>query len=141
MNQFGKISFKRGGRCGDTPSSLEVVMTEKEKLVSEIIRKITLDYDGQEVEPSPNEAGQIADFILARDKKKRGEEITLDSLKSNPMYDHINIDQEFQKARQWILLKGSGRKLTPRFFVAWLNRIEKPLQETKKCNQIQMEAF
>jgi hypothetical protein len=112
-------------------------MTEKDKLIEEIRKSGFCVGDDYGLKM----ATDIADFILARDKKKRGEEITLDSLKANPMYDHINIDQEFQKARQWILLKGSGRKLTPRFFVAWLNRIEKPLQETKKCNQTQMEAF
>jgi hypothetical protein len=108
-------------------------MTEKQKLIEDVH-----DIIGNHANILLAE--QIADFILARDKKKRGEEITLDSLKQNPMYDHINIDNEFLKAKQWISQKG-GRKLTPRFFVNWLNRIEKPLEAVKKCNQIQMEAF
>jgi hypothetical protein len=102
--------------------------TEKEKIIQDMIEIVGL-----------RGAVLVADYIIARDKKRAGEEITLDSLKQNPMYDHINIDNEFLKAKQWISQKG-GRKLTPRFFVNWLNRIEKPL-EVKKCNQIQMEAF
>jgi hypothetical protein len=105
-------------------------MTSREKLIEEIKASLLSC-------PSPDD---IANFIIARDKKKRGEEITLESIKANPMYSHINIDSEFARARQWILLKGSGRKLTPRFFINWLNRIEKPL-EAVKCNQTQMEAF
>jgi hypothetical protein len=114
-------------------------MTEKERLVKEL--EAVYDSFSNGMDCCLME--MIADFILARDKKKRGEEITLDSLKANPLYDHINIDNEFLKAKQWIAQKG-GRKLTPRFFVNWLNRIEKPLESTgggRKCNQIQMEAF
>ena len=115
-------------------------MTEKEKILGELRG---LAFQVRLINGDCLNMGAIADYILARDKKKRGEEITLDSLKSNPMYDHINIDNEFLKAKQWISQKG-GRKLTPRFFVNWLNRIEKPLEQngvTKKCNQTQMEAF
>jgi hypothetical protein len=119
-------------------------MTEKEKLLKELQDSDYMFYNPPEhyEEGASANYEEIADFILARDKKKRGEEITLDSLKQNPMYDHINIDNEFLKAKQWISQKG-GRKLTPRFFVNWLNRIEKPLEQNgvKKCNQIQMEAF
>ena len=130
MNRFGIISVKRGGRCGDTPSSLEVVMTEKDKILKEL--------DNLYCDAFPPSMEEVAEYIIARDKKKRGEEITLDSLKANPMYDHINVQSEYDKAKQWTFQH--GRKLTPRFFVNWLNRIEKPL-EAKKCNQIQMEAF
>jgi hypothetical protein len=104
--------------------------SEKEKIIQ----------DMQEIVGLRN-ALLVADYIISRDKKRRGEDITIEALRANPLYGHINIDHEFAKARQWIVQKGGGRKLTPRFFVNWLNNIEKPLDFVEKKCQIQTEAF
>jgi len=52
----------------------------------------------------------------------------LTSLKRNPAYQHIDIDNELAKMDAWLLLpRNQWRKKTPRFILNWLNRIEKPL--------------
>lgn len=116
-------------------------MTEREKLVKEIETKLKTEwikysgmYSGGIVEQVIC-TDKIADFIIARDKKRAGESVTLEALKANPIYKHIDIDAEFNKAKQWIARTG-GRKLTSRFFVNWLNRIEKPLEK-----KVEREAF
>jgi hypothetical protein len=48
------------------------------------------------------------------------------SLKANPAYAGINIEQEIGKMQAWLLTK-PGRKLTRPFMVNWLNRAEKPV--------------
>lgn len=49
----------------------------------------------------------------------------IQELKSKPAYSHIDIDSEFEKAATWCEV--NNRENTPRFFVNWLNRIQKPL--------------
>lgn len=50
------------------------------------------------------------------------------SLKTNPAYSHVDIDREVFKMQAWLSLPGNkGRKLTPRFVLNWLNKIERPL--------------
>jgi len=51
--------------------------------------------------------------------------ILLDSLKSNPAYGHIDIDMEYRRMQTWA--ETNRRRVTPRFVVNWLNRIEVPL--------------
>lgn len=50
----------------------------------------------------------------------------LESLKSNSIYSHIDIDTELGKMDVWLSLH-PGRQKTKRFIVNWLNKIEKPL--------------
>lgn len=90
-------------------------MTEKEKIIQDITAVVGL-----------RNATLVADYIITRDKKRYGESVSLQALKANPIYSHIDIDAELARAKQWIARTG-GRKLTSRFFVNWLNRIEKPL--------------
>lgn len=111
-------------------------MTEKEKLEKEIVNV----FDKFEGGMNCCLTTMIADFILARDKKRNGEAITIEALKANPAYSHIDIDSELNKARQWIA-RQSGRKLTPKFFVAWLNRIERPLEVSTNRSDRDREAF
>lgn len=51
--------------------------------------------------------------------------LSLDGFKSNPAYQGIDIDREHAKAVTWCQV--NRKKLTPRRFVSWLNRIEQPL--------------
>jgi len=55
----------------------------------------------------------------------------LSSLKTNEAYKHINIEHELLKMDTW-LSRNPGRKKTPRFVLAWLNKIEAPLPNSKK---------
>lgn len=52
----------------------------------------------------------------------------LASLKSNPAYQHIDLDIELAKMDAWLLLpKNKKRKKTPSFILNWLNKIEAPI--------------
>lgn len=52
-------------------------------------------------------------------------QVSLDSLRSNPAYAHINIDAEQQKLRVWCA--AHKKQPTLKRFIAWLNRIEAPI--------------
>jgi hypothetical protein len=54
------------------------------------------------------------------------EELSLADLKKDPAYSHVDVSHEFQKAERWCAL--NRRKLTPRFFVNWLNKIDRPFR-------------
>lgn len=48
------------------------------------------------------------------------------------IYTWIDVDTEMEKMKGWLLTpKGKGRKLTQRFAVNWLNKIDKPIEEQK----------
>jgi len=48
------------------------------------------------------------------------------------IYTWIDVDTEIEKMKGWLLTpKGKGRKLTQRFAVNWLNKIDKPIEEEK----------
>jgi hypothetical protein len=100
--------------------------TEKEKIIQDMIEIVGL-----------RSAVLVADYIIARDEKKYGGSIRLELLKENPDYAHIDIDAEYQKAKNWV--SGKRVKLTPKFFVDWLNRKPKPLDWTPKTKE--QEAF
>lgn len=56
------------------------------------------------------------------------------SLKTNPGYQHINIEAELGKMKAWIDRQGGRRQLTPKFALNWLNKIEAPLSFTPKSS-------
>lgn len=49
----------------------------------------------------------------------------LDKLRNDPTYSHVDIDTEYGKAQNWC--EERRRQCTRRFFINWLNRIEKPM--------------
>jgi hypothetical protein len=51
----------------------------------------------------------------------------LAELKAEPGYQGIDLDRELSKCRVWT--RSRGRQATRRTFIAWLNRIERPLAE------------
>ncbi len=63
--------------------------------------------------------------IREEDSKASCDADYLISLKNNQTYKHINIDLEFGKMQAWIGLR-PGRKITRRFIINWLNKIEVP---------------
>jgi len=64
-------------------------------------------------------------------------QVFIDSLKTNVLYKHIDIDRELLKMQGWIK-DHPGRKLTPTFIKNWLNKIEPPV-EIKKSEQNRRE--
>lgn len=65
-------------------------------------------------------------------KQKTNEEF-IAGLKSNPAYAHIDIDFELAKATTWCEV--NNRQCTQRFFVNWINRIEKPLRPMSRFDR------
>lgn len=63
-------------------------------------------------------------------KPKRSTEEFLAWLKTNEAYSHIDIAREFGKAMTWCEV--NNRQCTERFFVNWLNRIERPLAPLRR---------
>jgi hypothetical protein len=53
----------------------------------------------------------------------------LEELKRNPLHLGIEIDREYEKARQWCQRK--GRRLTQRFFENWLKKADRILEAPK----------
>jgi hypothetical protein len=52
----------------------------------------------------------------------------IEELAASPAYIGIDVKREFEKAKVWISLpQNKGRVLSQRFFVNWLNKIDKPL--------------
>lgn len=74
-------------------------------------------------------------YIEENIKKSRGEapkpekKDFMTSLKENPAYSHIDIENELSKMDAWLLMpRNKGRKKTSRFILNWLNKIEKPMK-------------
>jgi hypothetical protein len=52
------------------------------------------------------------------------------------IYAWVDVDTEIQKMKGFLLTpKGKGRKLTHAFAVRWLNRVDKPIEETAQNTQ------
>ena len=68
--------------------------------------------------------------------KEKGNSIVSDeayikSIKNNPAYKHIDVEHELAKMDGW-LSTHPGRKKTRAFIVSWLNRIEKPIEPSRR---------
>lgn len=50
----------------------------------------------------------------------------LETIKANPAYKHIDVDNELAKMDAWLSTR-PGRKKSRQFVLNWLNRIEKPI--------------
>lgn len=66
------------------------------------------------------------DSMKPAQSRKLSDEEFLVSLKSNPAFSHINIEEQLGKMDAW-LLAHPGREKTRRFIVNWLNKIDKPM--------------
>lgn len=64
----------------------------------------------------------------AKNRTVVGEQEFWDSLQANPAYSHIALERERGKMRAWLELpENRNRKFTRKFALAWLNKIEAPL--------------
>jgi hypothetical protein len=99
----------------DRPRKSHLPMPEGNQLKSlEIIAGRKEGREGKEVP-----RGQLSDLEF------------IETLKTNPSYNGINIDCELGKMDAW-LTTHIGRKKTRGFIVNWLNKIEKPLASQVK---------
>ena len=75
-------------------------------------------------------------------ERKEKERVVLDhasfilSLKTNELYKHIDIDRQLVLAADW-LKNHPDRKMTRKFFIGWLNRIDVPLVMVNKDKETQ----
>lgn len=69
-----------------------------------------------------------SELLLGKEAKGPREAETLEGLLAelSPNYKHVNFTIEIGRIRGW-LLANKNRKLTKRFLVNWLNRIEAPI--------------
>lgn len=64
--------------------------------------------------------------INKNSKQEHEQEDALAKYKSDPLYGHVDVEREFQKASRWADVH--RKKVTPKFFVNWLNRIDAPFR-------------
>ncbi len=117
----------QGGKPYDEISVTDIWRANIERFTS---ANMELD----DVEQVPKSAEQVpntsANMELKKNPLKKNQEEEqrdpLASLKSDPLYEHINVEREFQKAERWAA--ANHRQMTPRFFVNWLNKIDAPFR-------------
>lgn len=52
----------------------------------------------------------------------------LTTLKGNPLYAHVNFEQEMEQMQRWKLKpKNKNRQINETFVINWINKIDKPL--------------
>jgi len=92
-------------------------------------------------EPPPNYELPIKNYELPikNEKKKRVPRTPLSTdsewiASLSSLYPHVNVDQELRKMDAWLSLRPE-RKKTRSFIIKWLNRIEAPMEITKKPAQ------
>lgn len=64
--------------------------------------------------------------------KKNPEEDKRDfisELRADPFYSHIDFDTEIERMKRWLARpENKGRRLTERFVIRWLDKIDRPVQ-------------
>lgn len=76
-----------------------------------------------------NKEDKIASRVKTPSKPTFTDGEWLESLKSNPAYQHINFDEQNGKMDAWLSLpQNRKRTKTRRFILNWLNRIERPVE-------------
>jgi len=59
----------------------------------------------------------------------------LDTLRSNPAYQGLDLDREMGKLDAWLLTpRGAGKQKTRQRVVAWLNRADKPMAASAQAD-------
>ena len=83
--------------------------------------------------PSSRKGKESKESKVSKVSKVVSESDFLASLKINPAYQYIDLEQEYGKMDAW-LLAHKGRKKTKKFVVNWLNKIEVPLSTKPQQN-------
>jgi len=83
--------------------------------------------DGPNPNPNPNLNPNPKEIMSCKPDKSPLDFIS--SLKENPAFKHVDIDNELHKMDAWFLIpKNKRRKKTSRFILNWLSNIEKPMK-------------
>lgn len=91
------------------------------------ISRVSQDKPKQKQEAEAEEKEEKSSGEQPRKRKvKQSTDEWLTVLKKEECYAHVNFEAEMGKAQVWIN-NHPGRKLTKPFFIAWINKIEAPL--------------
>jgi len=86
------------------------------------------DFGAEEPKPeTPKPRTEPAPKRAAPSNANLADSVFIETLKANPAYSQIDIERELGKAGAWC--EANHRVCTKRFFVNWINRAERPLQE------------
>ena len=70
--------------------------------------------------------------LKEKPKKKNQEEDKRDflsKLRNDPLYSHVDFDRQIELMRRWLARpENSGRRMTERFVINWLNKIDRPVE-------------
>lgn len=80
---------------------------------------------------SHSRAKSVSRALARKTRAPLSEQEFLDGIRSNPAYSKIDIDLEIGKMRAWLAIH-PGRKLTKRFALGWLNKVDIPLEAKGK---------
>jgi hypothetical protein len=109
---------KHGNKAGNESGNADVT-PKKSEVISQ----------KSEVISQKSEAEKQTASVFVTDASVTSDEDWLNQLGTNPAYSLIDVRREYSKMQTWC---GVNRKMpTRRRFVAWLNRIEKPMDAAK----------
>ncbi len=89
----------------------------------------------QEIEANEAKERKVKESKGKNNTPKLSDSEFIESLKTDPIYSHIDFDYEFSKMDKWLGLN-PGRKKTRRFMVNWLNKIERPVKLPEKESKL-----
>ena len=120
------------------------IIQQKDRYITTIIT--VLNYENLQSDTAERQQKDSRRYINKNDKKEKKVkkedkmlsygtplDTFLASLKENPAYQGIDINNEIHKMNAWLLTpKGKGRKLTHKFILNWLNKCEVNLTPIKE---------
>lgn len=83
-----------------------------------------------ELQGGPGEVRSVAPKRARRASTQQTDETFIASLKANAAYEGIDVDRELGKAQSWCLVH--RRQCNAKFFVNWLNRVDRPMGGNNK---------
>ncbi len=112
---------------------------ERKKMSNNV--KDVNDSEGQSKEVKEITHTEAESEAKAEQKKKQGKPAAskpdfLESLRTNPAYSKLDLDEQFGRMDAW-LIAHPGRKKTPRFVLNWLNKVEPELPRQAKSQREQ----
>jgi len=84
-----------------------------------------------EVDPSskPISTVEIKKNYKNNNKEEQKQSGFLSEIRNDPVYSHIDMDRQLELMRRWLARpENHGRRMTERFVINWLNRIDRPVE-------------
>ena len=113
---------RKGFDLKKRPISLTMQMLQKSNLIcKEPCQNRNVDKDKEEDKEEDNKKCVTEKTVTPY----LSDEDFIEDLKKT--YDYVDVDNQLVKMEKWLSLR-PGRKLTRRFIINWLNKIDKPLK-------------